>query len=445
MNKPKPLKFEHKLVSLLLVAALLPSFLLLVSMTGAQISVYLILFTFFCLTLIIGYCAYALHTKTTYQLRSLTNLLIGLGEGDYSVRGISHRGHDTLGELVQQINSLADTLSEHRFIAHDSQLLVSKIIQHIDVAIIAIDEKETIALLNPAAETLLSTTQETALGKLLSEYKAQEILSIDDNLVVNLSFAPAQMNYQVIRDNYREQGQHHQLFFITNVHGLLRQHEREAWQNLIRVLSHEINNSLSPIASIASTLKDQATKQELPSFYAENLFIMGERAKSLKGFIDSYRKLSFLPSPQKERIDIANILSKVEPLFTPRKFTICNTLEQDILVDPVQLEQVLINLIKNAEEAMQEVENKENMASDERAIDMTIQEEKNRVHIAIKDLGYGIQNSDNLFTPFYSTKQKGSGIGLLLSRQIVEAHEGYLLINNRTDIKGCIVHIYLPL
>lgn len=197
---------------------------------------------------------------------------------------------------------------------------------------------DTLVIVMVALVIPISTTQTAAIGKPLIAYKAEELLRGKQEQVVDLSFAPTSTKYQVIHDSYREQGQQHELFFITNVHGLLRKHEREAWQNLIRVLSHEINNSLAPIASLADTLNTQAKKQNLPEIYSDNLAIMSGRAKGLRDFINSYRQLSFLPPPQKQWVNVAELFNKIQPLFPICQFSINQLYGESIWADPVQLE-----------------------------------------------------------------------------------------------------------
>lgn len=455
--------FEAKLLRYLLVAALVPSTLLIFTLWYFQVSFYLSALTLMLVACVVTVCAFSFHQKSNYQLRSLTNLLIGLNEGDYSMRGIHLQNDGALAELVAQMNTLTDTLTKQRFIAHESQLLVSKIIQHIDVSIIAIDHQQHIALLNPAAEKLLATTQEEAVGKALNHFHAQELLAVTKQNLAPLSFLPQQGNYQVIRDQYREQGQQHDLFFITHVQGLLREHERQAWQNLIRVLSHEINNSLSPIASLANTLKSQANKHQLDDIYADNLDIISQRAERLRSFIDSYRQVSFLPKPQLKLTNITQLISDIKPLFPNREIQITSDLSKELLIDKGQIEQVMINLLKNADESMtlkvsNEKSTEQSDINESQGIDVKILKQGNNVMIKITDQGIGLKNTENLFTPFYSTKKQGSGIGLLLSRQIIEAHDGYLSIFNREDVKqganqsgkqeenqqGCVVEILLP-
>lgn len=438
------LSFENKLLGYLLTASLIPTAILMYTFWQFNISVYLSLLTLLLVSGLIGVCAFSLHQKISYQLRSLSNLLTGLNEGDYSMRGSLQVNDSALGELVLQLNTLTETLTKQRFIAHESQLLVTKVIQHIDVAIIAIDQHQHIALLNPAAEQLLSASQQDAIGSPLARYNASELLTIKEEQLVHLSFAPQQGNYQVIRDHYREQGQQHDLYFITNVHGLLRAHERQAWQNLIRVLSHEINNSLSPIASLASTLKTQAIKQQLAPMYSDNLTIISQRSNRLKSFIDSYRQLSSLPEPTTSNVDLSEVINAIPPLFPKRNIVINSGTNVQIFADIAQIEQVLINLVKNADEAISAVE-AEAHCSQEKSITVSVSAQNQQAVISIVDQGTGIKNSDNLFTPFYSTKKQGSGIGLVLSRQIIEAHGGFLIVKNREKELGCAVEIRLPL
>lgn len=439
MSIKKRTKFEHQLLKYLLVATLVPALLLFYTLWHYQASTNLIALIFLFLFCLIGYCASTLFQKITFQFRTLSNLLEGMSHGDYSLRGRHYGVDDSLGQLVVQINDLAETLIEQRFTAHESQLLVSKVIQHIDVAIIAIDENKHLALLNPAAEKLLNVESAQVLHQPL-DHIAQQLLTTETEQVVELNFGKGKRKFQVIRDQYREHGQQHELFFVTDVNVLLRDHERQAWQNLIRVLSHEINNSLAPISSLANTLQTLANKQVLePKFsqnLAEGLEIITERAQSLKSFINSYRQLTHLPEPNKVEINLKTLFDKIIPLFSQRKILADCPPQLMIFVDQVQFEQVIINLLKNADEAMND-KNMSILVKVSTGIDSTV--------VKIIDDGVGIKNTDNLFTPFYTTKKQGSGIGLVLCRQIIEAHQGDLALENRSDQQGCIVKIELPI
>jgi len=438
LSNKKRIKFEHQLLKYLLIATLVPVLLLLFTLWHYQASTNLMALTFLFLFCLIGYCASTLYHKITYQFCTLSNLLEGMSHGDYSLRGRSYGVDDSLGQVVGQINGLAETLIEQRFTAHESQLLVSKIIQNIDVAIIAVDENKHLALLNPAAEKLLNVELAQVLHQPLDKI-AQRLLTTKTEQVVELNFAKGKRKFQVIRDQYREHGQQHELFFVTDVNVLLRDHERQAWQNLIRVLSHEINNSLAPIASLANTLQTLASKQELSTSFSQNLSeglaIITERAQSLKTFINSYRQLTYLPEPKKVEINLQALFDKIIPLFNQRNIIVNCQNQLMVYVDPVQYEQVLINLLKNADESMTD-----------KSMDILIKATTTGTVAVVEiiDNGVGIQNTDNLFTPFYTTKKQGSGIGLVLCRQIIEAHQGDLSLENRSVQQGCIVKIELP-
>ncbi len=438
MSNKKRVKFEHQLLKYLLVATLVPASLLLFTLWYYQASTNLMVLIFLVLFCLIGYCASTLFEKITYQFRTLSNLLEGMAHGDYSLRGRRYGADDSLGQLVGQINGLAETLLEQSSTAHESQHLVRKVIQNIDVAIIAVDENEHIALLNPAAEKLLNVELSQVLHQPL-DHIAQRLLTANTEQVVELSFAKGKRKFKVVRDQYRENGQQHELFFVTDVNVLLRAHELQAWQNLVRVLSHEINNSLAPIASLANTLQTISNKQELNVNFSQNLSesldIIAERAESLKTFINSYRQLTHLPEPKKVEINLQALLDKIIPLFNQREIVVDCHRQLLVYVDPVQFEQVLINLLKNADEAM---------VDRSKSILITVETGADLIVIKIIDHGIGLKNTDNLFTPFYTTKKQGSGIGLVLCRQIIEAHLGDLSLENSSAHQGCIVRIKLP-
>ncbi|NMP30689.1 PAS domain-containing protein [Thalassotalea sp. M1531] len=435
----KQLQFERQLLKYLLVATLVPAIALVIALWYYGASRYLIGLIILSLTCLTGFCATTLYQKITFQLRTLSNLLEGMVHGDYSLRG--RRGssdtNNALGQLINQINALADTLLAQRYTATESQLLVAKIIQHIDVSIIAVDDEKNIAFVNPAAEKLLNITESSVIGSPLEFIGGKSLLEVNNHDVVNLEFAGQIGRYQVICDQYREQGHQHQLFFITDVNLLLREQERQAWQDLIRVLSHEINNSLSPIGSLANTLQTFTKKiedKELSDNFNEGLTVISERATSLSQFIQSYRQLTHLPAPKKTPTNIGLLLAKL-PILFKRQVTITCSDDLTANIDPVQIEQVLINLLKNADEA--------SGSNLDKSIEIIVSSGLNDLHIQVIDQGVGLSNSKNLFTPFYTTKKQGSGIGLVLSRQIVEAHQGQLTLQDRKDGSGCIATIQL--
>ncbi|MGB0937899.1 MAG: sensor histidine kinase, partial [Colwellia sp.] len=246
---------------------------------------------------------------------------------------------------------------------------------------------------------------------------------------------------------FREAGKPHKLFFITDVRDMLRHEERNAWQSLVRVFSHEINNSLAPISSISQTLKRSLTLKKKDALNEDNLIeglsIISQRAQNLTGFVNSYKQLSHLPKPKVQRVSLLNLLEKVVLLYkiSPEqhiKVALSPCEETVLSIDPIQFEQVLINLTKNAVESMDSADSKGD-------INISWQTTQSLFTLTIADTGLGLKNMDNLFVPFYSTKKQGSGIGLVLCRQIIEAHGGQLKLVNRQDTKGCEAIIELPI
>ena len=413
------LSFELKLLLLALLASVPSTIGLIVFMLKAGVSVYLTAMIGIILFMVIAWCIATIVGKTSFLFRTLSNLLEAMTNGDYSLRGKKQYTDSALGNLVAQINLLSETLAKQKLEVEQHQLLLAKVIKHIDVAIIAMDEKEQITLANPAAEKLLTQNQSSGQTPDIEALKQSG-------------------KYNIVQDQFIENGKQNRLWFITDVRDLLRAEERKTWQNLIRVLSHEINNSLTPISSLSQTLqrlvnRSEDLSEEKPDI-EDGLTLINERANSLKTFIDSYRNLSRLPEPKKQPTNIKLLLEKVINLFEQRTINLTCDNEIQFNLDPIQFEQLLINIIKNANEAM---------PSTQGQIDIGSTSNNDTLTLTIKDQGPGINNPQNLFVPFYTTKAKGSGTGLVLSRQIIEAHGGDLVLKNREDETGCEVVISL--
>lgn len=443
MHPKKP--FDTQLSYLPLLASL-PSFILLLwVMFYAKISIYLILLVALFGSVSIFFCYVKLHQKSAYQFRSLSNLLDAMVQGDYSLRARSSHNNLALNELVLTINTLSERLNKQRMQSIESQLLLNTVIEHIDVAIVAFNDKNEVALVNPTAKKLLQLSadiNQTLPSDQLAQLKPVSEFTSGQSEVVSLTLGNQQGKFKVHMEEFRASGKPHKLLFITDVRLLLRSEERNAWQSLVRVISHEINNSLAPIASIGLTLKRSLSRTEQaniePESLIEGLNVITQRANNLTEFVNSYKKIARLPAPQKQKTSIIALLDKVTPLFQKHKIIIESQQDHLLDIDPVQIEQVLINLLKNAIEANQE-------AKSESGIAINWQVTHNAFSLTIADNGIGISNLDNLFVPFYTTKKQGSGIGLVLCRQILEVHNGQLTLTNKPDNSGCLAIIELPL
>ena len=444
-NRQNKKSFEVQLTQLSLLTSI-PLFLLLVAvMIYANISVYLILLTVLISSLVMVYSHSKLHQKSAYQFRSLSNLLDAMVQGDYSLRARPSDGDEALNELVDSINSLSLRLNKQRIETTESQLLLTTVINHIDVAILALNENNELVLTNPAAKKLLqipAELQEFDLIKSFSQFDQIAAMNSGNSQVMSLSFANQQGKFNVHLEEYRENGKPQKLVFVTDVSTMLRSEERNAWQALVRVISHEINNSLAPIASLSQSLRRLlARKEDLEShkdYLVEGLSIISQRSNSLTEFVNSYKQIASLPEPKKQANSVLELVNKTVALYPDESIEVRNIDDITLFIDAVQFEQVLINLVKNAIEAIKNTGE---------AGKVVIHGQVNGTvySLSLVDDGTGVSNVDNLFVPFYTTKSKGSGIGLVLCRQIVEAHGGKVSLTNRVGLSGCIATIELPL
>jgi signal transduction histidine kinase len=242
---------------------------------------------------------------------------------------------------------------------------------------------------------------------------------------------------------FRQHGLPQRLLVLTDVSRALREEERQAWQRLIRVLGHELNNSLAPIRSLADSLGQLVARQPRPSDWEDDmrrgLAVIAGRSESLSRFLEAYGRLARLPAPQPQRVDLGPLLRRVAGLEQRLPVAVRDGPAVEIQADPVQLEQVVINLLRNAAEASLD-------AADGRVeLGWEAPPGSGQVEVWIDDRGTGLADTGNLFVPFFTTKPQGSGIGLVLSRQIAEAHGGSLVLENRKPGPGCRARLRLPL
>lgn len=435
--------FETQLTHLSLLGSLPLFILLLWVMIYANISIYLVLLTGLLAGILLLYCNSKIHQKSAYQFRSLSNLLDAMVQGDYSLRARTSDGDEALNELVDSINSLAIRLNKQRIESVESQLLLKTVINHIDVAIIALNDNNEMVLTNPASKALLmqlKSLSESSVDQFIEQLVLSEAITSGKSKIMPISFYDQQRKYHVHLEEYREQGKQQKLLFITDVSNMLRSEERKAWQALVRVISHEINNSLAPITSISQSLHRLISKQDDLNTHKQHLIegvsVIAQRSRNLRDFVNSFKRIASLPEPKKQSTSIVELVSKVAALYKQENIDIETSTDVNLLIDTVQFEQVLINLIKNAVEAIN------NKGGDGKVV-INWQQRDRLFKLAIIDDGTGVSNPENLFIPFYTTKPKGSGIGLVLCRQIIDAHGGNLMLTNRENKEGCIASIEL--
>lgn len=389
-----------------------------------------------------GVCVYGLiaalvfyHISTTHhrQTNILSDLLDTLIEGDYTFRG-----RDLYSEhfqsLLTRVNQLAETLQTQTVSLRENQLLLQQVIDHMDAAVLALDEQGRVIFSNRGADMLFDVQRP------LSDALLKALNKQDDGKSLQLQPAwCADMHpggeFLLRRDSFIGQGKNNTLVVLTEVGQLLHHNESAAWQRLVRVISHEINNSMAPVNTISKTMLRQSQQHALPDNHIQGLKVIQERCEHMIGFIASYSRITQLPEPERQLTDLSELLGSCASLFAGRKVVI--ECEQGIALycDPGQFKQVLINLLKNADEAMK--------GSDE-MIAIEVKSTDTQLQILIVDSGSGISNSDNLFVPFYTTKAGGSGIGLMFSQRVIANHHGRLTLNNRLDDKGAVATIFMP-
>jgi two-component system, NtrC family, nitrogen regulation sensor histidine kinase NtrY len=381
--------------------------------------------------------------QVLFPIRTLTNLLAALREGDYSLRARAARQADSLGEVMREVNALGDQLLVERRQATEASALLEAVIDAVEIAVFTFDDKGKLRLMNPAGADLLLRAEEHALGRDAVELGLDDCLTGDAIRLIDRDFpGRSGTRWGLRRTTFREGGRPHQLLVLTDLGRALREEERIAWQRLIRVLGHEINNSLAPIQSIAESLSDllSQTPATRPASWEGDLHggmgIIRDRASALGRFMTAYARLARLPPPTLRPVEIGHIIRQVAALETRLTVRTTSTEKAVVNIDRDQIEQLLINLVRNAVDASLEKG---------RAVEIDWSRSQNQWLIQVIDRGSGIANPTNLFVPFFTTKSSGSGIGLVLSRQIAEAHGGSLTLENRTDgIVGCIAELRLP-
>src|SRR6476661_3943464 len=395
------------------------------------------------LTLIIVSCALGFlasaREHVVRPLQTMSNLLAALREGDYSIRARGARTEDALGEVLLEINQLGETLRVQRLGAFEATALLRTIMAGIEVAVFTFDPDRRLRLVNRAGENLLRQPIDKLLGRRASDLGLAVCLDADEDAPLTLTFPGGSGRWGVRRSNFREHGLPHELLVLTDLSRTLREEERIAWQRLVRVLGHEMNNSLAPIKSLAGSLENLLRREPMPRDWKDDaesgLKSIASRADSLSRFMQAYTRLAKLPPPQKEYVDLGELVQRVVNLEPRLKVQIIPGPKLEIHADGAQIEQVLINLVHNAVDAALETKG---------AVTIRWREAGDCVEAIVRDEGEGIMNPTNLFVPFFTTKPGGSGIGLTLSRQIAEAHDGTLSLANRTDRTGAEAVLRLP-
>ncbi len=387
----------------------------------------------------LGYSS-AIRTIVATPLQTISNVLASLREGDFSLRMRGAGNADALGEVVAEVNALSETLKEQRLVAVEATALLQNVIQGIDVAVFAFDGLQVLRLVNRAGERLLSAPADKLIGSSAGELGLASCLKGEESRLMDASFPGGAGRWEMRRAKFWQSGSPHQLLVLSDLSKALREEERQAWKRLIRVIGHELNNSLAPIKSIAASLAALLERDPRPSDWEEDarhgLAVIASRGESLSRFMEAYAHLAQLPAPRLITVNVKDWIHRAACLETRLPVEILPGPDLEIRADGDQLDQLLINLLRNAVDASLLTGG---------TVEVGWAKIGSSLEVRVDDEGPGISNTSNLFVPFFTTKPHGSGIGLVLSRQIAESHQGSLALENRVEGRGCRALLRLPL
>ena len=386
----------------------------------------------------LGVATIALREVVIYPLRTLANVISAVREEDYSIRAREAAEGQLFGEVMLELNELSATMRRRHLAALEAAALVRAVIEEVDAAIFAFDASSRVELVNRAGERLLG---QALHGRTAEELGVADLLATNDAVTVERSFGGVAGRWNVRVSTFRREGHSHRLLVIADISRALRQEEIRAWQRVVRVLGHELNNSLAPIKSIAGSLEEALVLEKnataLHANLTRGLSVISRRADSLARFLSVYSELARLPEPTLRSVEVEAVVRRAVALDRRLDVRIEGDPSVRIDADEDQLEQVIINVVKNAVEA--------SLEGGGGGVSIRWRTNGDAAELSVIDDGPGIAATANLFVPFFTTKPGGSGIGLVLSRQIAEAHGGSLELRNRNDRSGCEAILRIPL
>ena len=381
---------------------------------------------------------------TGWALRPLagaSTVIEALRDADYSLR-LREGKLGGLDELAHSINLLADSMRAEALNKRESGLLLGKILEEIDLPVMAFRDDGYLTLSNPAARKLIGLrlhegVDAESLG--MQALLRQPDQALSDKRSTRLVFPGGSGRFVIRRRSFRLGGVPHRLLVLAEVGSVLDAERNDAWQSLVRVMSHEINNSLSPIKSLAETWQSRLTdpaREVDRAALADSLSLIARRSGGLSRFVGIYAGLAKLPEPSRENVDLGELLDKVCALESRVPIHL-DGVQLSFELDRDQIEQAMLNILRNAADAVAD--------RDQPEVTIRCRQKAGGVSIEVLDNGPGPPESKNLFVPFFTTKPNGSGIGMLLVRRIAELHGGTFDLEARADgTSGAVARLWLP-
>src|SRR5215471_6724689 len=282
-----------------------------------------------------------LHGQVVRPLQTLSNMVAAIREEDFSFRLRGGSREDSLADLILEINSLASRLQDQKISALEATALLKKVMMEIDVAVFTFDQQQRLRIVNRAGEQLMGRIAPRMLGLTAEELGLAEFLQTPGPQTVQMTFPGKHGRWAVSHTAFRENGVPHELLIISDLSRALREEERQAWQRLIRVLGHELNNSLAPIKSIAGTLGSLTARATLPDWFVQDmqqgLRVIENRVESLNRFMQAYTRLARMPAPTRTRIEVGPLVHRVASLERRLPVKTLEGPEVTIDADPDQL------------------------------------------------------------------------------------------------------------
>jgi nitrogen fixation/metabolism regulation signal transduction histidine kinase len=415
--------------------ALLLSLIVTITVLAQASTAFILLFS---LLLIILYIILAqrFYQRLLTSFYRLANNVEAIRVDDFSLFSRSPFSAGGSAQVFSELRQLGEELRLKKRNFDETTLLVYSLIEELESPVLILDQHQRLIHANPAFSLwcgrewrLIRLTHVERLG--LIEYPSGKWQFQGEQSETS--------GFQVRASRFTAKGGEHQLLLMTDISRELRSIQQKSWQQLIRVLGHEVNNSLTPIKSLAQSLLAQCEGQQL-----RLIEVILERSEGLETFIKNYARLYRHYSLNLQPIDLVQLFANLSPLF-PTLTINTNLQVGEMIADPDLFKQVVINIINNAQDAM--TPEKGETAEFEKKHTIEVETWQNRGHLvlSIADVGCGIQNPDNLFVPFYTTKVKGQGIGLSFSRHIIEQHGGAFTLKNRKGCRGAVAIVTLPI